>query len=254
MEACTGVRREAGSRDTTPNPPNTRCAGNCRKPDRQPYAGGGESGGPCGTRGAVPRAAPWRSSRRRSRLPSPARCGSGRTPRPPTAPGSRAAELGGRSEASCAGPALRDGGPARRRVRSMLIPDKEAIPVCGTLSIGLFASQATPGGINADGLFFGGGFGLLMNQFIGVLAVGAFTFGFAFVVCGASSRRWAASVCRPKRNIAVWTCPRWAWRPTPRTRSTYPDGGATAVRPVVPAGGRVPEVVYIPVGSIFQPQ
>ena len=56
--------------------------------------------------------------------------------------------------------------------------------IWGTLSIGLFASQATPGGIDADGLFYGGGFGLLMNQFIGVLAVGAFTFGFALVVWG----------------------------------------------------------------------
>ena len=54
--------------------------------------------------------------------------------------------------------------------------------IWGTLSIGLFASQAIPGGIDADGLFYGGGFGLLGHQVIGVLAVGVFTFGFAWVV------------------------------------------------------------------------
>ena len=57
--------------------------------------------------------------------------------------------------------------------------------IWGTLAIGLFATTAAPGGIDADGLFFGGGFGLLVNQLIGVAAVGAFTFALALVVWGA---------------------------------------------------------------------
>ena len=56
--------------------------------------------------------------------------------------------------------------------------------IWGTLSIGLFASVAMPGGIDRDGLFMGGGLGLLGSQFVGVLAVGAFTFALAFIVWG----------------------------------------------------------------------
>ena len=47
--------------------------------------------------------------------------------------------------------------------------------IWGTLSLGFFASTLAPGGIDKDGLFFGGGFSLLGIQAIGVLAVGAFT-------------------------------------------------------------------------------
>ena len=56
--------------------------------------------------------------------------------------------------------------------------------IWGTLAIGLFATVAAPGGIDRDGLFMGGGFGLLGSQLIGVLAVGAFTFGLALIVWG----------------------------------------------------------------------
>jgi len=46
--------------------------------------------------------------------------------------------------------------------------------IWGTLSIGLFGTAAAPGG-GPDGLFYGGGFASLWAQFIGVVAVGAFT-------------------------------------------------------------------------------
>lgn len=48
--------------------------------------------------------------------------------------------------------------------------------IWGTLSLGLFATRAAPGGIDADGLFYGGGVTLLGHQIVGVLAVGGFTF------------------------------------------------------------------------------
>jgi len=54
--------------------------------------------------------------------------------------------------------------------------------IWGTLSVGLFAYVGSPGGIDADGLFTGGGVTLLINQFIGVLAVGGFTLGLSLVV------------------------------------------------------------------------
>ena len=54
--------------------------------------------------------------------------------------------------------------------------------IWGTLSVGLFATKGAPGGIDADGLFFGGGLGLFGKQFLGVLAVGAFTFILSIVV------------------------------------------------------------------------
>ncbi len=56
--------------------------------------------------------------------------------------------------------------------------------IWGTLAIGLFATTAAPGGIDRDGLFAGGGFGLLGSQLIGVLAVGAFTFLLALIFWG----------------------------------------------------------------------
>ncbi|MCH8289513.1 ammonium transporter [Candidatus Poribacteria bacterium] len=54
--------------------------------------------------------------------------------------------------------------------------------IWGTLSIGLFAKQSMPGEIYADGLFYGGGPSLLGKQFLGVIAVGAFTFVLSIVV------------------------------------------------------------------------
>jgi Amt family ammonium transporter len=47
--------------------------------------------------------------------------------------------------------------------------------VWGTLAVGLFATKAAPGSA-LEGLFYGGGMTLLKAQFIGVAAVGAFTF------------------------------------------------------------------------------
>jgi Amt family ammonium transporter len=54
--------------------------------------------------------------------------------------------------------------------------------IWGTLAVGLFASTKMPGGIDADGLFAGGGAGLLITQLIGVVAVGAFTVIFSLIV------------------------------------------------------------------------
>lgn len=54
--------------------------------------------------------------------------------------------------------------------------------VWGTLAIGLFATTMAPGEIDRDGLFLGGGLGLLRDQAIGVAVVGAFTFTLALVV------------------------------------------------------------------------
>ena len=51
-----------------------------------------------------------------------------------------------------------------------------------TLAIGVFATTTAPGGIDRDGLFAGGGLGLLGSQFLGVVAVGAFTFVLALIV------------------------------------------------------------------------
>ncbi|MEW6193698.1 MAG: ammonium transporter [Bacteroidota bacterium] len=54
--------------------------------------------------------------------------------------------------------------------------------VFGTLAVGLFAQDVFMPGTTGNGLFFGGGFGLLISQLIGVVSVGAFTFVVSFVV------------------------------------------------------------------------
>lgn len=48
--------------------------------------------------------------------------------------------------------------------------------VLGTLFVGLFAQNGIAGIETPDGLFFGGGFGLLQSQALGVLSVAAFVF------------------------------------------------------------------------------
>jgi Amt family ammonium transporter len=53
--------------------------------------------------------------------------------------------------------------------------------VFGTLCVGLFAQDLIPK-TTGDGLFFGGGTGLLFAQLVGIVTVGIFTFAIASVV------------------------------------------------------------------------
>lgn len=54
--------------------------------------------------------------------------------------------------------------------------------IFGTLAVGLFAQDKIAPGTTGNGLFFGGGFSLLVNQAIGVLAVGATVFTVSLVL------------------------------------------------------------------------
>jgi Amt family ammonium transporter len=54
--------------------------------------------------------------------------------------------------------------------------------VFGTLCVGLFAQEGVTSLSQTNGLFFGGGFSLLGVELLGVLAVGAFTFGASILV------------------------------------------------------------------------
>jgi len=54
--------------------------------------------------------------------------------------------------------------------------------VWGTLAVGLFAKDSVQPGTAGNGLFNGGGLTLLTNQFIGVVAVGGFTFVGTYIV------------------------------------------------------------------------
>jgi len=54
--------------------------------------------------------------------------------------------------------------------------------IFGTLAVGLFAQDAIYPGTTGNGLFFGGGFDLLLSQFIGVIAVGAAVFSVSLVI------------------------------------------------------------------------
>lgn len=54
--------------------------------------------------------------------------------------------------------------------------------VFGTIAVGLFAEDKITGSATGSGLFMGGGFTLLINQIIGVVVVGAFTFTISLVL------------------------------------------------------------------------
>ncbi len=54
--------------------------------------------------------------------------------------------------------------------------------IFGTLAVGLFAEDGLTGVATGNGLFYGGGFKLLGVQLVGVLAVGAFTFGSSLLI------------------------------------------------------------------------
>ncbi len=54
--------------------------------------------------------------------------------------------------------------------------------IFGTLAVGLFAQDVFAPGTTGNGLFYGGGFGLLTNQLIGVAAVGGFVFAVSLVI------------------------------------------------------------------------
>ncbi|MCG2808316.1 MAG: ammonium transporter [Coriobacteriia bacterium] len=54
--------------------------------------------------------------------------------------------------------------------------------IFGTLAVGLFAQDKFMPGTTGDGLLFGGGAGLLMNQLIGIAAVGAAVFAASLAI------------------------------------------------------------------------
>ncbi len=54
--------------------------------------------------------------------------------------------------------------------------------IFGTLAVGLFAQDKLTGTATGNGLFFGGGFGLLGSQFIGAAATAIFVFAMALIV------------------------------------------------------------------------
>jgi len=53
--------------------------------------------------------------------------------------------------------------------------------IFGTLAVGLFAQEAMMPGTTGNGLFFGGGFSLLLKQLAGVAAVGAYVFAISMI-------------------------------------------------------------------------
>ncbi len=54
--------------------------------------------------------------------------------------------------------------------------------IFGTLAVGLFAEDSLMPGTTGNGLFFGGGLNLFINQLIGVVSVGAFTFIISYII------------------------------------------------------------------------
>jgi Amt family ammonium transporter len=53
--------------------------------------------------------------------------------------------------------------------------------IFGTIAVGLFAQDKFAPGTTGNGLFFGGGFNLLLSQLTGVVTVGAFVFGVSLI-------------------------------------------------------------------------
>lgn len=66
--------------------------------------------------------------------------------------------------------------------------------IFGTLAVGLFAQDSIYPGTTGNGLFFGGGFGLLWSQMTGVAAVGVAVFGTSLLAWLAIKAIWGVRV------------------------------------------------------------
>ena len=63
--------------------------------------------------------------------------------------------------------------------------------------------RPAPGGIDRDGLFMGGGVGLLGSQAIGVVGVGAFTLAFSFLAWGILKAAGGIRVDRESETVGL---------------------------------------------------
>src|SRR5699024_5576050 len=68
--------------------------------------------------------------------------------------------------------------------------------VLGTLCIGLFAQEGVTSLSTRNGLFYGGGAGLLLPRLLGVVAVGAFVFGASALLWWALKKTMGIRVSR----------------------------------------------------------
>ena len=75
--------------------------------------------------------------------------------------------------------------------------------IFGTICIGLFAQEGVTSLSVRNGLFFGGGFGMLGVQLIGIAAVGIFGFASTALVWLALKKTMGIRVSR-KKNWQVW--------------------------------------------------
>jgi ammonium transporter, Amt family len=73
--------------------------------------------------------------------------------------------------------------------------------VIGTLLLGLFADSAING--NTDGLFFGGGLGLLQDQFVAAVSVAAFSFSMTYLIATAIHVTVGLRVSADDENIGL---------------------------------------------------
>jgi len=75
--------------------------------------------------------------------------------------------------------------------------------VFGTLAVGLFAQNGITGAETGNGLFFGGGFTLLLHQLLGVLSVGVFVFVVTLIVWAMLAATMGIRVSREEELLGL---------------------------------------------------
>ena len=109
--------------------------------------------------------------------------------------------------------------------------------VWGTLACGLFAVPILSSNLatGTKGLVYGGGFHQLGVQALGLVAVGAFTFGTSFGCLWVLNKIWGIRVVAGSRVAAASTCTSTACGAIPSSTSRFP--AATAPRATATSGG-----------------
>ena len=123
--------------------------------------------------------------------------------------------------------------------------------VFGTICVGLFAKEGVTTLATTNGLFYGGGFGLLGVELLGIIAVGAFVFVTTFIVWMILKKTIGIRVSREEEiaGLDIGEHGNLAYPDFAPATATVSEAGGTDAPPVIrpAAAGAVPVEKAVPV-------